>query len=100
DVYALFSTNQAMARAGLPTVSPHQLTQPAPSLPPLSPLLQLQLSPSPPPRLPRPRHTCQPPLLRRDGFYDNTRSICKVALCVKADDRTAPADSARIPCPS
>src|SRR5262245_52693810 len=70
------------------------------SLPRLSPLLQLQLFSLLQRRLQRPLNSCQPTLPRRDGFYDNTRLILKVALCAKVSDRTARADSIRIPYPS
>src|SRR5262249_37500828 len=92
----LFRKNQAMATTRLPLVWPQR---PLPSRLRLSSRLRLQLSSSPQRRRPRPRDSCQLSLLRRDESCDNTRSIWKVALCAKASDRTALADSARILCP-
>src|SRR4029077_3360705 len=92
----LLRKKRAVSTAGLTLVSPQRLQRPLPSLP----RLQLQLSSSPPRRLSHPRDLCQPKPPRRDGSCDNRRSIWKVALFVKASDRTARADSIRIPCPS
>ena len=91
---------QAMATTRLPEVSPLRLQQPLPSLLRLSPLLQLPLSFLLRRRLPRQRDSYRPPPLQRGGSCDSTRSIWKVALYAKVNDRTARADSARIPCPS